>query len=81
MALNLRTTFGLLTHVALAWLIASVSGVRSTTYLWSLSALLLAGVVLNIFAFPLIGTVVRVEKLTLPWGESIALQVRNAATS
>jgi PAS domain S-box-containing protein len=80
-ALNLRTTLGLLTHLALAWLIASISGVRSAAYLWSLSALLLGGVVINIFAFPLIGTVVRVEKLTLPWDESISLHVRSAAAS
>jgi PAS domain S-box-containing protein len=81
MALNLRTTLGLLTHLALAWLIASISGVRWASYLWGLSALLFAGVVINVVAFPLVGTVIRVESLTLPWGESIALPARSAARS
>jgi PAS domain S-box-containing protein len=81
MALDLRTTFGLLNHTALAWLIASVSGVRATPYRWALTAFLLSGAVVNEFAFSLVGDVDRLERVLLPWGEELTVLTRSAPVS
>jgi two-component system cell cycle sensor histidine kinase/response regulator CckA len=81
LALDLRTTFGLLSHLAVAWFVASISGVRAAPYLLSLTVLMVTGVAVNTFVFPLVGTVVRVDRMTLPWGEEISMLSRETGTS
>jgi PAS domain S-box-containing protein len=75
-ALDVRTTFGLLTHAAIAWLVATVTGVRATAYRWAVTALLLTGAVVNTFGYSIVGNVTAVDRQIMPWGEQLALIVR-----
>jgi PAS domain S-box-containing protein len=76
LALDLRTTFGLLSYLAIAWLVGLISGVRVAPYLRGLTALMLTGVFVNVFGFPVVGTVTRIDHMTLPWGEEISILSR-----
>jgi two-component system cell cycle sensor histidine kinase/response regulator CckA len=81
LALDMRTTIGLLAFVALLPLIALLSGVDAPRYRAAITALLLAGVVVNTFGAPLIGTVSGISTMTLPWGEQVSAFARTPADS
>ena len=76
-ALDLRTTVGLLNYIAVAWLVAAISGVRATKYRIAIAALLGSGVVVNLFGYSLIGSVIAAERVTLPWGEHLTVLTRD----
>ena len=80
LALDLRTTVGLLNYIAVTWLVAAISGVRAAKYRIAVAALLGSGVVVNLFGFSLIGTVIAAERVSLPWGEHLTVLTRDVAS-
>ena len=71
LALNLRTTFGLVAFMVQIPLIETITGLHAPRYRRLMTALLAAGLIVNIFVEPVIGTVTAVERMTLPWGEVV----------
>lgn len=75
-ALQGRVVFGLSGLLVLAWLIASLTGVRSRTYLLGVSVVLGAGVIAWFLGISPVGNVVAITPTPLPWGESFHLLER-----
>jgi two-component system cell cycle sensor histidine kinase/response regulator CckA len=76
-ALDLRTTIGLLNYIAVAWLVSAISGVHAKTYRVVLGTVLGSGVIVNLLMFSLSGSVSAVYHVTLPWGEQATQFTRN----
>ncbi len=76
LALNLRTTFGLIAFIVQIPLIETITGLHAPRYRALMTALLGAGLLVNIFVEPIIGTVTAVERMTLPWGEVVTTLTR-----
>jgi len=78
-ALNLRGNLAVLTVIFVAWLFASVTGFRPRAFLWMFT---LAFCV--VFAFglnaPLAGAVTAIDQAVTPWGETISVLRREAAS-
>ena len=73
---NLRTTFGLVAFIVQIPLIETITGLRAPRYRALMTALLGAGLLVNVFVEPIIGTVTAVERMTLPWGEVVTTLTR-----
>ncbi len=71
-ALDARTTFGIIQHGILLWLIAAVTGLWARWFMGPVTLVLTTGVLSNLLVFPIAGTVMAVGQLQLPWGEVIA---------
>jgi PAS domain S-box-containing protein len=81
LALDVRTTFGLLTHTAIAWLVASTTGVRATAYRWAVTGLLVSGALVNSFGYSIVGDIQDLDRQIMPWGEQLAVIVRKPANA
>ena len=80
-ALHYRTTFGLLTYAVLVALIRAITGFHARRYQWSVTALLVSGILVNEFGNSLAAPVTGIDRLTLPWGESVAVMTRPQSTN
>jgi two-component system cell cycle sensor histidine kinase/response regulator CckA len=76
LALNLRTTFGLVAFIVQVPLIETITGRHAPRYRALMTALLGGGLFVNVFVEPIIGTVTAVERMTLPWGEIVTTLTR-----
>jgi len=68
-ALTLRTMFGSLGVAAIAWTLAEITGVRARAFVWFSTILMVAVAGAAVAGVPLVGTVTRLEPVSLPWGE------------
>jgi PAS domain-containing protein len=65
-----RTTIVALMEVTLVWLLSLTTGVRARWFVWLVSAVFTGAAVLTL-ATPLNGRVVAIERVTVPWGETL----------
>ena len=65
-----RTTLLALMEVSLVWLLSLTTGVRARWFVWLVSAVFTGAAVLAL-ATPLNGRVVAIERVTVPWGETL----------
>ena len=72
---SLRITLMTLALPLGAWTLSLVSGVRARPYLWFTTVVMVSASVLSLL-FPVTATVLGIERLTLPWGETISVTVR-----
>jgi signal transduction histidine kinase len=82
LAQRVRVLCGLMSFGSFAWLYAEFAHVRARGYLWfvTVSALAVAGVV--VFNSALLGgTIVGINRATLPWGESISILDRTPSSA
>jgi PAS domain S-box-containing protein len=75
-AVELRTIFGSLAVAAVAWLFAEIASVRARGFLWFVTAAMVGVALLAAVGYPVVGYVISVERLTLPWGEVYSAQTR-----
>jgi PAS domain S-box-containing protein len=78
-ALNLRGHIAVATVVAAGWLFAHVTGFRPRALLWSFSTAFTGLLIFGLFV-PLAGVVTAVEQIVTPWGETISILRREAAS-
>jgi PAS domain S-box-containing protein len=74
-ALDLRTNAGVAGLITSAYVTSRVTGLRPKWYLSGLYGFCILLVCTNM-VYPLNGTVIRVERLVLPWNETLAVPVR-----
>ena len=75
-SLNWRTTIALLTHLFLLWLIAALGRREGSWFVRGTSAVLFAGFVANGAGLNIVGHVVAMDQMELPWGETVSLAIR-----
>jgi two-component system cell cycle sensor histidine kinase/response regulator CckA len=70
-ALDARTTFGVCAGALMAWLVAELTGFRPRKFLMTVTALPLAGAVINTTIVSIAGQVTAINEVVMPWGETI----------
>ncbi len=71
----LRITLITLALPLSAWTLSLVSGVRARPYLWFTTIVMVSASVLSL-VFPVTAVVLGIERIMLPWGETITVLVR-----
>jgi PAS domain S-box-containing protein len=77
--LNLRGNMAVLLVMSVAWLFASVTGLRARVFLWTLT-IAFTGLFLFGLFHPLAGLVTAVERVVTPWGESMSVLRRGSVS-
>src|SRR6266699_3401339 len=77
-ALNLRLDSAALAQVSAVWALSLISGVRARPFVWFITVVFLAAMVVNVAILPLTGTVTAVERISTSWGEPISILHRQA---
>ena len=75
-SLELRTTFGALGVGAILWLFAEVTAVRARAFVWFATLVMVGTAVAAAAGVPLVGTVMGIEPVLLPWGETFSFYTR-----
>ena len=75
-SLELRTTFGALGVGAILWLFAEVTAVRARAFVWFATLVMVGTAVAGAAGVPLVGTVMGIEPVLLPWGETFSFYTR-----
>ena len=71
--INARFSTITLGVVAGGWTLSLLTGVRARAYLWLVTVVFVTLAAINTLLIPLTATVLSVEQVTLPWGESLSI--------
>jgi PAS domain S-box-containing protein len=71
-ALRLRLSLGMLVAITSLWSVSLYSDVRPVWYVWPVTICLATLFVIQTFVMPLNATVLAIEPMVFPWGESIS---------
>jgi signal transduction histidine kinase len=72
-ALDLRLELSALGEISSIWVLSLISGVRARRFVWFITAVFLAAIVVNVAVLNLTGTVLAVAQTFTSWGEQVSI--------